>query len=188
MTSLASFAPYLAVAVLIAVELGTLRPARADATKRDRGSVWVIHVLLSSGMWAAFVLSHGALARSLGLGAWAVPAGLALVLGGAALRLWAIRTLGQFFTRDIQVSAAQTVVDTGPYRLVRHPSYTGSLLEFLGVGLTLGNALGLALAFLPAVAAFAFRIRVEEQVLLGALGEAYRAYRARTKRLVPYLI
>jgi protein-S-isoprenylcysteine O-methyltransferase Ste14 len=188
MDSLARIAPYLATGLVVVVELVTLRRPRKDAQARDRGTFWVIQIAISAGMWSAFTVWQRPVGFDLHFGSWIAALGLALAFGGAAFRLWAIHTLGQFFTRDIEISASQTVVDTGPYRLVRHPSYSGSLLEFLGVGLSLRSLLGLLLAFLPALISMAYRMHVEERVLLDALGDPYRAYVARTKRLVPYLI
>src|SRR5262249_50419629 len=81
----------------------------------------------------------------------------------------------------------QTVVQKGPYRLVRHPSYTGALLTVLGILLCQTNWLSLA-CFLLALPGFAYRIRVEERALVTALGEPYRDYMRRTKRLVPSVV
>ncbi|HKC18217.1 MAG TPA: isoprenylcysteine carboxylmethyltransferase family protein, partial [Candidatus Dormibacteraeota bacterium] len=75
----------------------------------------------------------------------------------------------------------------GLYRYVRHPSYSGSLLTVLGVLLCSTNWLALA-CFVLALPGFLYRIRVEEGALLTALGEPYRDYMARTKRLVPFLL
>ena len=113
--------------------------------------------------------------------------GLLLAVGGIATRWYAITTLGRFFTMRVITTADQTVVETGPYKLVRHPSYTGALLTVLGVLLCSTNWVTLA-CFVLALPGFAYRIRVEEQALVGALGEPYAAYMRRTKRLVPYLI
>ena len=111
--------------------------------------------------------------------------GCAVGLAGAALRFWAIRTLGAHFTRNLQIADDHRVVDGGPYRLVRHPSYTGSIVMFLGIGIGLGNALGLvALAVLPTVG-YVERIPREEALLRRELGAPYDAYAGRTKRLVP---
>ncbi len=188
MSALPRFAPYLTTAIVIGVELATLRRPRADAQARDRGTFWVIQLAISGGMVAAILIWRNPVGSDLRFGGWTAGLGLTLALGGACIRLWAIRTLGRFFTRDIQISAGQTVVDSGPYRLVRHPSYTGSLLEFLGVGLSLGSLFGLLFAFLPPLVTLSYRIHVEEQELLAALGEPYRQYLARTKRLVPFVI
>jgi len=76
-------------------------------------------------------------------------------------------------------------VDSGPYRYVRHPTYTGALLTFVGLGFCFGNWLTLLFLTLPIIGAFLWRIRIEERALTEALGEDYRAYMRRTKRLIP---
>jgi protein-S-isoprenylcysteine O-methyltransferase Ste14 len=81
----------------------------------------------------------------------------------------------------------QSVVEAGPYRFVRHPSYTGMLLTLLGVLLCSTNWLALA-SFLIALPGLAYRIKVEEGALIGALGEPYRRYMGRTRRIVPRLV
>ena len=73
------------------------------------------------------------------------------------------------------------------YRFVRHPAYTGSLLSFLGLGLAFNNWLSLGLIFIPVLAAFLYRIKVEEKVLRGAFGRDYESYSAETARLIPWI-
>ena len=111
----------------------------------------------------------------------------AVILLGLAVRWTAILTLGRFFTVNVAIQDEHRVVDHGLYRWVRHPSYSGLLISFLGLGLAFGNWLGLALATIPPTAVFLDRIRVEENALLQELGEPYRDYCAKTKRLVPGL-
>lgn len=106
---------------------------------------------------------------------------------GIGLRFYAIHTLGKYFTVTVRTHQAQRVIETGPYRLVRHPSYSASLLTFAGMCLALANWLVLVAIVFP-VMGFAYRIRVEEAVLLDALGDDYRRYMRHTKRLVPYLV
>ena len=109
------------------------------------------------------------------------------MLAGTAFRFYAMSVLGKFFTYYVAVNAKQTVVEVGPYRYVRHPSYTGALMIFVGLGLALGNWAGL-LALLSCIGiAYAYRISVEESVLTAALGEPYQQYMRRTRRLVPFL-
>ena len=120
-----------------------------------------------------------------GPGWWPLVVGLAILTAGVALRVWAIRELGRFFTYAVLVHEGQRVVDTGPYRRIRHPSYTGLLLGMLGVGLMLGVWPATAVCFLPPVAAFSWRLAAEERVLATELGEPYRAYMAHTKRRCP---
>jgi len=95
--------------------------------------------------------------------------------------------LGRFFTYDVAVQPGQTVVEAGPYRYIRHPSYTGGLITLAGVGLALGNWAGLLLLLACMGVAYAYRIFVEEAALVAALGQPYRDYMQRTKRLVPFL-
>ena len=113
--------------------------------------------------------------------------GIALGVAGIVLRQYAIRSLGRFFRMRVTTVADQTVVEVGPYRLVRHPSYTGGLITVLGVLVCSTSWLALA-CFVLALPGFAYRIRVEERALLGALGDRYRDYMSRTKRLIPYLL
>jgi protein-S-isoprenylcysteine O-methyltransferase Ste14 len=113
--------------------------------------------------------------------------GIAFMLAGTALRFYSMAVLGRFFTYYVAVRDKQTVVEVGPYHYIRHPSYTGALMIFIGMGLALGSWAGL-LALLTCVGiAYAYRISVEESVLAAALGEPYQQYMRRTRRLVPFL-
>ena len=109
----------------------------------------------------------------------------ALFAAGLALRWYAIVHLGRFFTVDVAIAPDHQVVDTGPYRWVRHPSYAGALTAFAGLALATANVLSVALLLVPVVAVFLHRIRVEETALRAALGEAYVRYALRTKKLIP---
>ncbi len=116
---------------------------------------------------------------------WPVALGLGVAIAGFALRIWAVRSLGRYFTKDLVVVRDQPVVESGPYRFVRHPSYTGLLAVFLGIGIMLGNYLALAICFGAPAIAFVWRIGVEERMLRRELGAPYEAYAAARKRLVP---
>jgi len=114
-------------------------------------------------------------------------AGIGLMVLGLGLRAWSVIVLGRNFTVYVQVRDEQPVVDSGPYRLLRHPSYTALLLVCLGIGLALGNWLALvAVVVLPTVAIL-LRIRVEERALLAGIGEPYRRFAATRKRLIPWV-
>ena len=114
-------------------------------------------------------------------------AGLGLMISGTAFRWYSASLLGKYFTFDVATHSGQTVIEEGPYRYIRHPSYTGALLSLLGFGLALGNWAGLVACLSCLGAAYAYRIPVEERALLSALGEPYRQYLQRTWRLVPFL-
>ena len=112
-------------------------------------------------------------------------AGLIVVWLGLAIRVWAVAALGRAFRTTVEVDPGQAVVSSGPYRWVRHPSYTGLLLILAGFGLGLGNWLPLAICVALPLPALLRRIQVEEAELIRVLGEPYRAYQTRTKRLIP---
>ena len=146
-------------------------------------------------LWATAMLS---IAAGVMVSLWRVgpglPAGVpwgwvgaAVFVLGAAFRWWSIVHLGKFFTVDIAVARDHRVVDSGPYRRVRHPSYTGLLLQYVGWALSLNSVLALPVVLVPMFVSLWYRMRAEEAVLTGALGEAYSAYCLRTKRLVPWV-
>jgi protein-S-isoprenylcysteine O-methyltransferase len=149
----------------------------------DRGSLRVLAILFTVSWAAAFGLSP--IAQFSFNSLWVIRAGLLLMCLGELLRWWSIAVLGRFFTVNVAIREEHRVIDTGPYRWVRHPSYTAILLFHFGVALALDNALSVAGIMLPAAIGLLNRIRVEESVLLGSLGDAYRVYMKRTKRLIP---
>jgi protein-S-isoprenylcysteine O-methyltransferase Ste14 len=175
---------YVLIGVIVLGELPTMGQKREGSRPADRGSYAALTVLMAAGYWAAF---YCAARYGRTFGVWASWLGASLTVGGTLFRQWAIRTLGAYFTRSVRVSADQRVVQGGPYRRVRHPSYAGAILAAAGVGLALGNALSLALLIAAVLPGFAYRILVEEKALGETLGEPYLAYRTRTKRLIPFI-
>ena len=132
-----------------------------------------------------YLAPHIVPAATIRPGAVAFAAGLVILLAGVALRGWSFKTLGGYFTFAVMVSSDQPVIEKGPYRLLRHPGYTGLLLAFAGLGLTSANWAGLAAMTLLPLAVILWRIHVEEGALLTTLGDRYRRYAAQHKRLVP---
>ena len=157
----------------------------SDGTSADGGTLrmlWIVNLLaVAAGVVVAFWPLGPELPRGVPWGAVSV----AVFVLGAILRWWAIIHLGRFFTVDVAVAKDQTVVDTGPYAAVRHPSYAGVLGQFAGLALSVDNVLALPVMLVPIFVALRRRMQVEETALLGALGEDYAAYCRRTKRLVP---
>jgi protein-S-isoprenylcysteine O-methyltransferase Ste14 len=113
--------------------------------------------------------------------------GIGLMLMGIGLRWYSVAVLGKYFTFDVAIHDGQGLVEAGPYRYIRHPSYSGALLSLLGFGLSLGNWAGLAASLACLGFAYAYRIPIEESALVSALGETYRQYQKRTWRLVPFV-
>ena len=181
---------YEAVAVLwVASEvvIGITRDAPFRSTGQDRlsGPALIFCVVLS--VWAGYFAGRSFPAAAINAAPFVSGLGIALALAGIAFRWWAVLTLGRFFTTRVMTRPDQTVVQTGPYRLVRHPSYTGMLITVLGMLLASANWVSLA-CFPIALPGLAYRIRVEEQALIGALGAPYRDYMRRTKRLLPFVV
>ena len=165
----------------------TRRSRSRTGTKQDRstlGIIWlVIMVSITAGinvakLWPTAALPYGQM--------FAV-VGVILFVAGLLLRWWAIITLGRFFTVDVTIEKDHELVERGPFRLVRHPSYTGVLLAFVGFALTLRNWAALLVILVPIFAAFIRRMNVEEEALSKALGLRYADYMRRTKRLMPFV-
>jgi protein-S-isoprenylcysteine O-methyltransferase Ste14 len=116
---------------------------------------------------------------------WPVVVGLTLIVACVAIRAWSIITLGHLFQYSIRIQSGHTVVTTGPYRFVRHPSYTGLVLGVAGYALACGDVWCLIAAAVLAGAGLAVRIRVEERQLRDALGADYDEFAAHHKRLIP---
>jgi protein-S-isoprenylcysteine O-methyltransferase Ste14 len=159
---------------------------RAGATRSRAPGFWVASAACVIA-WETWLYLAPAIvpAAAIRPAALAFSAGLAFFLAGLGLRGWSFAALGRYATYGIVVSPAQPVVTTGPYRWLRHPSYTGGLLICGGAGLTSANWAGVAAMTLLPLAVTVWRIHTEEQALLTGLGERYRAYARDRRRLVP---
>ena len=113
--------------------------------------------------------------------------GIGLMVGGIALRFWATRVLGRFYTRTLRTADDQQVIDHGPYRVLRHPGYSGDLLMWAGAGFATVNWVVATAVIVGMWGAYSYRIRCEEEMLRSALGRPYEAYMLRTWRLVPFV-
>jgi protein-S-isoprenylcysteine O-methyltransferase Ste14 len=118
---------------------------------------------------------------------WVYYIGIAVMLAGIAFRQYAIAVLGRYFSGVIGVQKEQKVVESGPYRLIRHPSYTGVLIFLAGIGLALQSWAAILVNVSIFAIAYGYRIFVEEKVLISELGNSYVEYMKRTKRIIPYL-
>ncbi|MFE7136002.1 methyltransferase family protein [Streptomyces sp. NPDC057638] len=161
-------------------------PAAADwrATPGDRGSTRFLLVAYALSILITLVLTPETVGAVPTAWRWA---GIALIVLGLALRAWGMRTLGRFYTRTLRTVRDQPLIQDGPYRLIRHPGYAGSLLVWTGYCLGRGNGIALLLVAALLLAAYSWRIATEERLLLATFGEEYAAYQRRTKRLVPYV-
>ena len=164
--------------------LGIVRRSGSADQCRDRHSLRILWLVICVSIAGSIIAANSfrfASFRSREI----FIAGLILFAAGIVIRWYSIIHLGRFFTVDVSIAAGHRIIDTGPYRYVRHPSYSGALLAFVGFGLCVGNWISFLVLLVPITAAFLWRIHVEERVLNDALGDDYGRYAARTKRLIP---
>jgi protein-S-isoprenylcysteine O-methyltransferase len=181
---------WLSFAGWIAIELAIWSRDRAKVNGRrdDRFSMVAIGISIGVANSLAFHAPRNWHAAQIDAPPhWLAAAGIVLIWAGIALRLWAVRTLGRFFRVTVTVQDDHRLVDTGPYRRLRNPSYTGALITMAGVGLAIGNWLSLAAMALIPILGFGWRIRVEEASLAARFGADYELYRGRRWALIPFL-
>jgi protein-S-isoprenylcysteine O-methyltransferase Ste14 len=168
-----------------AVLIPRLRQRGATRVRRDRGSAALVILTIFVSISIAFAFGYAGIGM---LPDWVFYLGIALMFLGILVRQWAIAILGRFFSLTVQIAEDHKVVEKGPYRLIRHPSYTGVLVTFIGLGLAVQSAGALLVLLVLFGISFGYRMHVEERTLLSELGQAYASYMKRTKRLIPFLI
>lgn len=167
--------------------LALLKRSGKNAVSKDRHSlqlIWIVYLTaIAAGTFAAYQL-RGCQMPWPRYSLWV---GCCLFALGIVARWYSIFYLGRFFTANVAIASDHRVVDTGPYRFIRHPSYTGSLIMLLGLCLSYQNWASLLIIFIPCFVVTRWRIHIEEKALLEALGELYRNYMQKTKRLIPLI-
>jgi protein-S-isoprenylcysteine O-methyltransferase len=174
--------------IYILSELGLALKKRAKGSGsrvEDQGSLGQLWIVIVISVTLAFNLVYLLPGAALGAAPAFRVAGIALFAAGLAFRWYAILHLGRLFTVNVAIAADHRVIDTGPYRFVRHPSYTGALMAFLGLALCLANWASLLVLVVPVYWVFLRRMQIEEAALLRALDDQYRKHMNRTKRLIP---
>jgi protein-S-isoprenylcysteine O-methyltransferase Ste14 len=165
----------------------TRRSSSKTGTKQDRSTLGMIWLVIAASVMAGVFVAQNFRAAALSHGRMFATAGVMLFVAGLILRWWSIVTLGRFFTVDVTIEKDHELVERGPFRIVRHPSYTGVLLAFVGLALSLCNWAALLVILIPIGAAFIHRMNVEENALSRALAPRYAEYMKRTKRLIPFI-
>jgi protein-S-isoprenylcysteine O-methyltransferase len=158
---------------------------RKPPATMDRGTYPAIAVSLAIGIGfatTAFLTGFGGYWPE-----WTGAIGVLVMTAGLGIRVWALTTLGRFFTMPITLRSDHELVRAGPYQWIRHPAYTGGLLTAIGLPVILGTPFGFVVTLAACLAAYVHRIRIEEAVLLSRFGATYREYSAETWRLLPGL-
>ena len=167
-------------AVWVGLEIVVAIVTRGTSGK-DRWSLRVLWALVGGATFAAAQLKRYLPMPDRNLMFWL---GIALILTGIVFRATAILTLRRYFTVQVTIAEQHELIERGLYRWIRHPSYTGALMSFIGLGSAFGSWLSLGIIIVAALIGFAYRIHVEEAALAAHSGDRYRSYSARTRRLV----
>ena len=156
-----------------------------ERTASDKGSSTLIVVLF----WIVIILPP--LLNFLQVGQIASSGirwlGLLIMVLGLGLRFWSMRVLGKYYTRTLRVAEKQAIVTQGPYRVIRHPGYLGTICVWIGFALAVGNWIATIILAILLFGVYGYRIRSEEVMLIDRFGNEYQKYRKRTWRLVPYI-
>jgi protein-S-isoprenylcysteine O-methyltransferase Ste14 len=157
-------------------------------TENDRGTVYYNFIAITLGVTAAgFIAGYSNLFFPGGRTNAIFIAGLVIMILGLAFRIWAVLALGASFRTTVETHKNQKVKRDGPYRLLRHPSYSGLLLLSVGYGIAVQNWLSLIATIALPLPALLYRIHVEEELLAKTFGSEYQEYQKHTKRLIPWI-
>ncbi len=161
--------------------------AKSSATriKQDKLSIQILWTVVTISVLAGLYLANlYPMPESIPALLWI---GLFLLIVGMVIRWKAIYQLGKAFTVNVAVSSTQKIKENGLYKKIRHPSYSGLLLEFLGLSLLFNSWYPLLVINIPIICALVYRIKVEEGLLSHFFGSDYEEYKKRTKRIIPYI-
>ena len=152
----------------------------------DKGSLWALYGLITLGYFLSFSIGATKTGR---VYPWDTffAIGAALIVPGLLIRVLSMLTLKQYFTYSVGKVKDHQLVETGLYKVIRHPGYLGQIMIFLGISISLSNWLSILAMMLPVVIGYGYRIKVEERFMLEQLGEKYLAYQQHTKRMIPLI-
>lgn len=170
---------------LIARKNVNLKDSRHLAEIKDEGSWWLI--TLSSLLMSLLILAVLHYRREPYLPDFLFPIGTLLMVIGILIRVWAVISLGKFFTMRVMIFSNHSIIEDGPYRWIRHPSYLGALVTTFGFGLASGYLMVLILFFLVVASALGYRMYVEERALNEKFGKEWVNYSSKTYAIIPWL-
>jgi protein-S-isoprenylcysteine O-methyltransferase Ste14 len=159
----------------------------AKGSSKDQSSLKLLWLTIGIAVTGGVFLGSKQIGLIKAYGPWLSITGIFLIILGLIIRWIAILTLRKYFTVDVAIQSGQKIIQKGVYKYIRHPCYTGSLLSFLGLGLSLANWLSVLVIFIPVFMAFYYRIRIEEKALTIVFGSEYVNYRKNTRMLIPFV-
>ncbi len=118
---------------------------------------------------------------------WITAAGVVMIATGIWFRAWAVKTLGEYFTPTVQIKKEHQLINTGPYKIIRHPSYFAAFLSIAGAAVLLESVAGIVVSIVAMSIAYYVRIGIEERTLLEHFGNRYKEYMLQTKKIIPFV-
>jgi len=158
--------------------------SRKISKSGDKGSIWLLTISISLGYWLSFLIASTKIGRIYHWNTFFV-IGSVLALIGLIIRVTSILQLKQQFTYTVTKIENHELIETGLYKIIRHPGYLGQLIIFLGISTCLSNWLSILLMIIPVLLGYLNRINVEEKFMAEQMGQKYLDYQKRTKRLIP---
>jgi protein-S-isoprenylcysteine O-methyltransferase Ste14 len=155
-------------------------------TSSDKGSLWLLYGLITVGYALSFAIGATKIGRVYHWNTF-FAIGMALVVIGFVIRIYSILTLNQYFTYSVAKVENHKLIETGPYKFIRHPGYFGQLIIFMGISISISNGLSIVLMMIPVTLGYLYRIKVEEKFMTDQFGEDYQHYLDRTRRIIPLL-
>lgn len=164
----------------------TQRSRGKVTSSKDKGSLWLLYGMVTLGYALSFSIGATKTGR---VSPWNLffAVGMTLLALGLVIRVSSILTLKQYFTYSVSRLADQKIIESGLYKLIRHPGYLGQLMIFLGISTSLANWLAVLAMMIPVTLGYHYRMHVEERFMLEQMGVEYATYQARTKRLLPLI-
>lgn len=179
------------ILVIAAVSLWLSQPAYSNKDAKehegsDKKSILIILIMSSLSVVLSVVeWAYGTNTSESSF--WLSSLGLVMLAGGIVIRVWAIRTLGKQFTATVTLTNNHQFISSGPYKLVRHPSYLGAFMAIVGCPVFLNAPLATLLSFIFMTIAYVIRITVEEKMLIAYFGKSYEKYKHKTKMIIPFI-
>jgi protein-S-isoprenylcysteine O-methyltransferase Ste14 len=152
----------------------------------DKGSLWLLYGLITLGYALSFAIGATKIGR---IYIWNILFGIGMVIFvvGLLIRIHSILTLKQYFTYSVSTVENHKILETGLYQFIRHPGYLGQLIIFLGISISISNWFSILFMMIPVLIGYLYRISIEEKFMSEQLGEDYRIYQERTKKIIPLL-
>ena len=167
--------------------LSRRKPDKREISKTgDKGSIWLLTVSITIGYWLSFIIAATKTGR---IYHWNIffAIGSIIALTGLIIRVASILQLKRQFTYTVTKIENHELIETGLYKIIRHPGYLGQIIIFLGISVCLSNWLSIMLMIIPVLVGYLNRINIEEKFMEEQIGQKYLDYQLRTKRLIPLI-